>query len=129
MADARRRPFSNAASLHEYVLTTIFLADLVLKFRLAFRSQEQLIGDPAQIRKRYFKCASCDSACACRRSGGRLGSPFRAFKGRCLRPVSSGRGRPQFGAAAVGCSVDERAACDMGVLHRLCTPPAGDIFG
>ena len=47
-------PFTDLPAYHEYILTTVFLVDMALKFRLAYRDQEQLIGDPRRIRQRYF---------------------------------------------------------------------------
>lgn len=39
------------------MLSTIFAVDMVLKFRLAFRKQEQLVGCPKRILHRYLRRA------------------------------------------------------------------------
>lgn len=51
-----RSPFGDMPAIHEYVLSAIFLVDMILKFRLAYRKDEQLIGDPSTIRTRYLRC-------------------------------------------------------------------------
>lgn len=51
----RCSPFTDAPAIHEFVLSAIFLVDMVLKFRLAFREHEQLVGDPKRIRQRYMR--------------------------------------------------------------------------
>jgi len=53
-----RSPFDDMPAINEYVLSAIFLADMILKFRLAYRKNEQLIGDPSIIRTRYLRCES-----------------------------------------------------------------------
>ncbi len=53
-----RSPFDDMPAINEYVLSAIFLVDMILKFRLAYRKNEQLIGDPSTIRTRYLRCES-----------------------------------------------------------------------
>lgn len=50
-----RSPYSDSPAVHEYVLTAIFLIDMVVKFRLAFVEHEQLVTDPRRIRARYLR--------------------------------------------------------------------------
>ena len=48
-------PFTDGPAIHEYVLSAIFAVDMVLKFRLAFREHEQLVGCPKRILRRYMR--------------------------------------------------------------------------
>jgi hypothetical protein len=48
-------PFTDGPAIHEYVLSAIFAADMALKFRLAFREHEQLVGCPKRILQRYMR--------------------------------------------------------------------------
>ena len=48
-------PFTDGPAIHEYVLSAIFAVDMALKFRLAFREHEQLVGCPKRILQRYMR--------------------------------------------------------------------------
>lgn len=51
-------PFTDGPAIHEYVLSAIFAVDMALKFRLAFREHEQLVGCPKRILQRYLRWGS-----------------------------------------------------------------------
>ena len=51
------RPLTNPAVLMDNLLQCIFLVDMVLAFRLAFREDEVLVTDSRRIALRYLRHA------------------------------------------------------------------------
>lgn len=47
--------YTDSPAVHEYMLSAIFLFDMVVKFHLAFVEHEQLVTDPHRIRARYLR--------------------------------------------------------------------------
>lgn len=48
-------PLTDTPAIQEYLLSTVYLLDMLFKFRLAFVEREQLVTDPIRIRARYLR--------------------------------------------------------------------------
>ena len=53
-----RSPLSDGPAIQELVLSFIFVTDMLLRFRVAYRDQEQLVTDPSKIAQRYLRCTT-----------------------------------------------------------------------